>query len=181
MFEILFFPSPERYYKENCQNKSDNFGNKIERKNRSERILNDIYEIIKPILLPDAMRELPSIQRPEKGFGLRQHAILNNVKKSSSGYKEHACIFTTPVKKKTNKKEHKTKNSCMGNNPSIGKRISKNDSANKLIDNIRQNGSKSHIPVSNANIRTKIFENEKYPDRNSNMSNKKHDFINRFY
>ena len=133
------------------------------------------------MLLTDAMRELPSIQRPEKDFGLRPHAILNNVKKSGSGYKEHTCIFAAPVKIKTNKKEYETKNFRMRNNPPVGKRIRKKDSANKLIDNIGQNCSKSHIPVSKANIRSKIRDNEKYPDRNPNMSNKKHDFINMYY
>lgn len=177
MFEILFFPSYGGYCKENYQNKSDRFGNEIQRESRSERILNYIYEIINPIFFPDAMRELPSVQRPEKDFGLRPHAILNNVEKSGSGYKEHARIFASPVKIKTNEKEDKAENSCMGNNAPVSKRISKNDSANQLIDNIRQNCSKSHIPVSNGNIRSKISENEKYPDRNSDVSKKEHDFL----
>lgn len=170
MFEILFFPSFGGYRKKDYQNKSDHFGNEIQRKNRSKRILNHIYEIIHPIFFLDAMRELPSMQRPEKDLGLRQHTILNNVKKSGSGYKEYTRIFTAPVKIKTNKKEYKTKNSCMGNNPPIGKRISKKNSANEFIENIRQNSSKSHIIVSNVDIRSEISENEKYPDSNSNMS-----------
>lgn len=170
MFERLFFPSSCGNYKENYQNKSDHFGDEIQRENRSERILSDIHEIINPIFLPDAMRELPSIQRPEKDLGLRPNAILNNVEKSGSGYEEHARIFASHVKIKTNEKEDKAENSCMGNNAPIGKRISKKNPANEFINNIRQNSSEPHIPVSNANIRSKISENEKYPDRNSDVS-----------
>jgi hypothetical protein len=170
MFERLFFPSFGGYCKENYQNKSNRFGNKIQRESRIERILNYIYEIINPIFFPDAMRELTSIQRPEKDLGLRPHAILNNVKKSGSGYKEYACIFAASVRIKTNNKEYNTENSCMGNNAPVSKRIRKNDSANQLIDNIRQNSSKSHVPVSNTNFRSKISQNKKYPDRDSNMS-----------
>lgn len=177
MPEILFFPSIKIYYNEDYKNKSNGFEDEIERENRSNRISEHIQEITNPVILRYAVRELPAIQRPEEDLRQRQHAILNNVEKNGSGYKEHTRIFAAPVKIKTSKKEYKTENSSMGNNAPICKRISKKNSANEFIDNIRQNSSKSHIPVSNANIRSKISKKKKYPDRNSNVSKKEHDFL----
>jgi len=142
--------------------------------------LNDICEIINPVILRDAMRELPSVQRPENDLWLRPHAILNNVEKSGSVYKDHMRIFASLEKIKTDKKEEKAENSCMGNNATICDRIRKKNPANHLIDNIRQDSAEPYKPVWNAKIRSKISEDEKYPGRNSKMSQKKHDFIKGF-
>ena len=132
--------------------------------------MENIHEIINPVMFSCAMWEFPSMKRPEKDSRLRPHAIFKNVKKSGPRYKEYAVIFGAPVKIKTNEKENKTKKYCMCDDATISKRISKKDSSNELIDNIRQKSSNSHIPVSDANSRPKISENEKYPDGNSNMS-----------
>lgn len=170
MSEILFFSSINQCSNEDYYDKSNHFRNKIERENRSKRILKNIHEIINPVMFSCAMWEFPSMKRPEKDSRLRPHVIFKNVKNSSSGYKENAGIFVASVNIKTNKKKNKTKNYCMCDNATICKRISKKDSSNELIDNIRQNSSNSHIPVSDANSRPKISENEKYTDGNSNMS-----------
>lgn len=170
MSEILFFSSINQYSNEDYYNESEYFGDKIDRENRSKRFLKNIHEIIYPVMFSCAMREFPSIKRPEEDFWLQPHTIFKNVKNSCSRYKENTGIFVAPVKIKTNKKENKTKNYCMCDYATICKRISKKNSSNELIDNIRQNSSNSHIPVSDANSRPKISNNEKYPDSNSNMS-----------
>lgn len=170
MFNLIFFSSLNEDGNENHNDNSDNFGDKIQRKNRSNRISKNIQEIINPGILLSAMRELPSIQRPEKDLRQRPHAIFNNMDKSGSRHIEYARIFAAPVEIETNKKKKKTKNYCMSNDATISNTFRKKDSANELIDNIRQYCTKAHIPVSNTNFRSKISENEKYPDRNSNMS-----------
>lgn len=71
----------------------------------------------------------------------------------------------------------------VSNKTSAGKRIGKQHPANELVDNIRQYGSKCHIPVIDPapDLRHKISECDKYSKCDAEMSEKEHDVLKGLY
>ncbi len=99
----------------------------------------------RPVL--SSFLELPSQQRPQESHRSFPHTIQHQVNKASSCQHEHSGT-SLPVEENVScHPQYQNKEQGMRKDPPTGKHILKQNSANDLIDDIRQHGSCDHVPV----------------------------------